>query len=200
MILIPNILSILRAFCSIPFFYYFAPDTMEISIIVLLLAGLTNMFDGILARRLNKISIFGYLADAIADKIFIFTVLYCFTFYNQIENGLIPIWMSFIILFREVVVMLIQLLSVLNISNPMTDRPPWGKPRMFSLAIVAIIGMSLLSLSPEHMAISQSQKIIYYMAFIPVVLTSVSCIKTINLFMQVVSTNFSKCTTTEIFV
>lgn len=85
---IPNMLSILRiilVFVFIFCFFYF--DEAYIALIVFLLAGLTDVIDGYLARRNNWITKLGKILDPFADKLMQCTVLVCL-----LIKDLIPWW------------------------------------------------------------------------------------------------------------
>lgn len=81
---IPNILSLVRL-ALIPVFavLYLKSDTIPVlvywALCVLLFSGLTDLFDGMIARRFNQISESGKLLDPIADKLTQITVLICVT-------------------------------------------------------------------------------------------------------------------------
>jgi CDP-diacylglycerol--glycerol-3-phosphate 3-phosphatidyltransferase len=64
-----------------------------------ILASLTDLLDGYLAKRFNQITDFGRLMDPIADKILILSALLAF-----VEMKIIPAWMVLAILFRELAV------------------------------------------------------------------------------------------------
>jgi len=84
---IPNILSGIRI-CMVPVFIYLFFEHSEriyLALLVFLLAGLTDVIDGYLARRNNWITNLGKLLDPLADKLMECTVLVCFT-----VNGTIP--------------------------------------------------------------------------------------------------------------
>jgi len=82
---IPNILSGIRimlvpAFIYLFFYYY---DThIYIPLCVFLLAGITDIADGYLARRNNWITNLGKLLDPLADKLMQCSVLVCFAIKN----------------------------------------------------------------------------------------------------------------------
>ncbi len=81
---IPNVLSLIRLLL-IPLFavLYLKSDTMPVlvywALAALFLSGLTDLFDGAIARRFNQISEIGKLLDPIADKLTQITVLICVT-------------------------------------------------------------------------------------------------------------------------
>ena len=60
--------------------------------ILFLIAGLTDVLDGFLARRLNKVSLFGAMLDQICDKIFIIGTLTAMAAAGLLQNWmLVPV-------------------------------------------------------------------------------------------------------------
>lgn len=68
---IPNILSILR----LPLAFVFLQGNPTYRVLAISIALLTDGLDGLLARKLKKITRFGTLIDPITDKFFVFFVL-----------------------------------------------------------------------------------------------------------------------------
>ncbi len=72
---IPNLITLLRILL-IPFLYYFAFSQQKILFVLFLtLAGLSDFFDGFIARKLHQTSQFGAQFDSFADDIVNFSVL-----------------------------------------------------------------------------------------------------------------------------
>lgn len=92
---IPNILTLFRLFL-VPIFIivFFSPLEYYLyySVTIFIIAGITNVLDGYIARKYNLITKWGQVIDPFADKIMQLAVLFCFTI-----KGLIPIW--FIIIY-----------------------------------------------------------------------------------------------------
>ena len=68
---IPNMLSVFRI-VLIPVFltaYFMFPDYIWLSAIILLISGLTDVVDGIIARKCNMITQLGKILDPLADKL-----------------------------------------------------------------------------------------------------------------------------------
>lgn len=77
-ITIPNILSFFRL-CLIPvivWLYCFKRDYL-MTALVLVISGITDIIDGIIARKFDMISDFGKAFDPIADKLTQISVLFC---------------------------------------------------------------------------------------------------------------------------
>ncbi len=67
--------------------------------VVFILASLTDMLDGKIARKYNLVTNFGKIMDPLADKVLVYAA-----FCLLIETGLMPGWMLIVILAREFVV------------------------------------------------------------------------------------------------
>lgn len=78
---IPNILSFFRL-CLIPVivWLYIGRGDYFWTLMVLLLSGLTDIVDGIIARKFHMISDFGKALDPIADKLTQMAMLFCLVF------------------------------------------------------------------------------------------------------------------------
>jgi len=95
---IPNILSVIRIF-MIPVFVYFFFEYYEnlyLALIVFLLAGLTDIIDGYLARRNGWITNVGKVLDPLADKLLQCTVLICLA-----VKEVTPYWFAGMFILKE---------------------------------------------------------------------------------------------------
>lgn len=91
---IPNILSFIRLL-MVPLFaiIFFSdlPDNKLIALAVFLLAGLTDIIDGYLARKNNWITDVGKILDPLADKLMQFTAFVCLAIKNSFLTFLVVI-------------------------------------------------------------------------------------------------------------
>ena len=69
---IPNILSFIRIIIIIPFVLYFLNDDYLMAALMLIFSGLSDMFDGIIARKRGIVTDFGKLMDPLSDKTLVF--------------------------------------------------------------------------------------------------------------------------------
>lgn len=90
------------------------------AVILALLAGLTDLLDGYLARKYNWVSDFGALMDPLADKIFVTG-----TMLMAVEYRIIPAWIAIAVLFREFMVTGLRTLAAKKQVVISADR--WGK-------------------------------------------------------------------------
>ena len=66
---IPNLMSAARII-MVPFFaYFYLRDELLTAVIFLLLSGLSDLFDGMIARKYNQVTELGKMLDPLADKI-----------------------------------------------------------------------------------------------------------------------------------
>ena len=75
---IPNILSFFRL-CLIPVivWLYVGKQDYLWTLLILTLSGVTDIVDGIIARRFNMVSNFGKAFDPVADKLTQMAMLFC---------------------------------------------------------------------------------------------------------------------------
>ena len=96
---LPNKLTILRIIMILPFLlvlYLDIPFANIIALVIFILASLTDMLDGKIARKENLITDFGKFADPLADKMLVTAAMLWF-----VECGQMPGWALFVVLLRE---------------------------------------------------------------------------------------------------
>ena len=74
---------------------------------VFILASLTDLLDGHIARSRNMITDFGKFMDPLADKVLVMTAMVCFC-----AVGRFPAWALVIVIFREFAVSGLRLIAV----------------------------------------------------------------------------------------
>jgi CDP-diacylglycerol--glycerol-3-phosphate 3-phosphatidyltransferase len=103
---LPNQLTVLRIILTPVFLYFFLsenPFYIQISLVIYLVAALTDWYDGWLARKFNYITEWGKFWDPLADKILTSTV-----FIGFVIVKLLPLWMVMLIIFRDLYVTLLR--------------------------------------------------------------------------------------------
>lgn len=105
---IPNILSFFRI-CLIPVivWLYIGKENYLLTLVILILSGVTDVVDGIIARKCNMISDFGKAFDPIADKLTQAAMLCCLV--SRFQHMLIPLGMLVI---KEVCTGITALISI----------------------------------------------------------------------------------------
>ena len=121
---IPNALTMLRL-VLIPVFvivFFNTPRDQDkvAAFIIFAVASITDMFDGMLARKLNQITDFGKLFDPLADKVMVITAMVC-----QAIIGVFP-WVAIVIVAAKELVMLFGGMFMLS-RGVVVYSNYWGK-------------------------------------------------------------------------
>lgn len=101
---LPNKLTMLRVI-MVPFFVVFLlmtpnyPGFKWVAFGLFVVASLTDLLDGYIARKYNLITNFGKFMDPLADKLLVSAALVCLT-----ALGFIPAWMTIVIISREFII------------------------------------------------------------------------------------------------
>ena len=146
---LPNILTVSRIFAVLIFVVMASIAHLDamgdksyvctmrvIAVVLALLAGLTDLLDGYLARKYHWISDFGALMDPLADKIFVTG-----TMLIAVEYRLIPAWIAIAVLFREFMVTGLRTLAAKKQVVISADR--WGKLKTaMQMSMLGIAGIA----------------------------------------------------------
>jgi len=96
---IPNFISILRIFLSIPVVWMLLQHNFGVALVLFAIAGISDGLDGYLAKHYGWESRLGGLLDPLADKILlVFSVLSL----GWLE--LLPAWLVFAVILRDLVI------------------------------------------------------------------------------------------------
>lgn len=144
---LPNKLTILRII-MIPFFVFFLlyqggeNDTYRmISLVLFIVASLTDLLDGKIARKYNLVTNFGKFMDPLADKLLVCSALICL-----IELKQLPAWMVIIIISREFIISGFRLVASDN--GIVIAASYWGKWKTtFQMLAVILLILNLPALS-----------------------------------------------------
>lgn len=105
---IPNLLSLLRIFMIPPLVWlYCIKEDYFATLVLLTLSSITDVADGIIARRFNMISDFGKAFDPVADKLTQAVMLFCLT--ARFELMLLPL---LLLVVKETIAAITGILSI----------------------------------------------------------------------------------------
>ena len=141
---VPNKLTVSRLALTVAFLaaiFCELPFSKTAALILFSIAGLTDYFDGKIARRDKLITNFGTLMDPLADKI-----LTCSAFIAFVGSGKMAAWMVVIIVTRELAITGLRLLAASK--QVVLAAEGYGKHKTIS-QIVAIISLLVLISYPE---------------------------------------------------
>ncbi len=145
---LPNKLTMFRVLL-IPFFVIFmlmeitAADKW-IALAIFIVASLTDLLDGKIARKYNLVTNFGKFMDPLADKLLVCSALICL-----VELGKLPAWMVIVIIAREFIISGFRLIASDN--GVVIAASYWGKFKttfqmiMICLLIADIAAIQILT-------------------------------------------------------
>ncbi len=138
---VPNTLTIIRIF-MVPLLVVVLltefPGKEFWGLAIFLLAALTDLMDGMIARRTGKTTVTGALLDPIADKL-----LMSAAFISLVELGLAPSWIVTVIVGREFAVTGLRLIALER--GIAISANAWGKAKTGS----QVVAVSLLILGRQ---------------------------------------------------
>lgn len=98
---LPNMLSFLRILLIPWFLYTYHHGDMGTAMVIMIVAILTDWFDGRVARWTNDVSEMGKIIDPLADKLCLGSVALYFLWVGQL-----PLWFVLFVLVRDIVIFL----------------------------------------------------------------------------------------------
>ena len=134
----PNKLTTFREIL-IPFFVFFmlAPDMTGINhyiaAAIFIVASLTDLLDGKIARKYNLVTNFGKFMDPLADKLLVCSAMICL-----IQTGQLAAWIVVIIIAREFIISGFRLIASDN--GVVIAASYWGKFKTtFQMLMVIVL-------------------------------------------------------------
>ena len=164
---LPNRLTLFRVIL-IPFFVAVLlvfPDSINGRLAadgIFILASLTDMLDGKIARKYNLVTNFGKFMDPLADKLLVCSAMICL-----IELQEIPSWVVIIIISREFIISGFRLIASDN--GIVIAASYWGKFKTVFQMLMIIVMIA----EPLHPALNMLAAILMWIAL---VLTIVSLV------------------------
>lgn len=133
---LPNKITIFRV-CMIPFFLIFLlipelPYGRLIAAVIFVIAALSDLLDGYIARKHNLVTNFGKFMDPLADKLLVSSALICFVELKQLSA-----WIVVIIISREFIISGFRLIASDN--GVVIAAGWWGKLKTNAQMIMSVM-------------------------------------------------------------
>ena len=155
---LPNKLTVFRVILIVPFVLLMLGSSAQwdwfmavfggivdyadyIALGIFIIASLTDLLDGKIARRYNLVTNFGKFMDPLADKLLVCSALICL-----IELDRIPAWIVIIIISRELIISGFRLVAADN--RVVIAANYWGKFKTtFQIIMVCLMIVNIESLN-----------------------------------------------------
>ncbi len=177
MLSLPNILTLSRIF-AVPILVFLLwpsskpmgmqpmPLDYAFAFVLYCLMGITDYFDGYLARAQGTVSKLGVFLDPIADKIMIAAVILMLVFTRDVDGW--HVIAALIILLREMIVSgLREFLAGLQISVPVSKLAKWKT----TFQLVSLGGVILAGSMPDWILLKQAALVLLWIAAVLTMIT-----------------------------
>ena len=134
---LPNKLTVFRVILVIPFVALLLNGYDLWAVAVFIIASLTDLMDGKIARKYNLITDFGKFMDPLADKLLVCAAMICL-----VEMGRLPAWMVIVIISREFIISGFRLVASDN--GVVIAASYWGKFKTtFQMLMIIVLILNL---------------------------------------------------------
>ena len=141
---LPNRLTVLRIIMTPLFMAAMLinfPHHYLVALVLFVVASLTDMLDGKIARARNLVTNFGKFLDPLADKMLTTAAFLAFL---KDGFGVGIAWVLFIVLFREFMIASLRLVVVSSDSKKVIAANMWGKLKTVTQMVAIIFGIAVL--------------------------------------------------------
>ncbi len=154
---LPNKITIFRVF-MIPIFVFFMlisgiPGGRYIAAVIFIIAALSDLLDGYIARKYNLVTNFGKFMDPLADKLLVSSALICL-----VDLKLLPAWIVIIIIAREFIISGFRLIASDN--GVVIAAGWWGKIKTTVQMIMSV----MLIINLDFALINVLEQVAIYLA------------------------------------
>ncbi len=155
-----NVMTMLRMALA-PVFLFFlirgTADDLLIALIIFIVAIITDMLDGYLARKLDCVSNFGKFMDPLADKLLVLSAFITFA-----VTGRITLWIVMAVVLRELVIMGFRVLAAgRGIYIYASNWAKW-KAGFQMVTVIAFLALGYIRLLPGGVITNKLSIVLYY--------------------------------------
>ena len=173
---LPNQLTVLRIILSPVFLIFFLSDIIwmkQVSVVIYIVAALSDWYDGWLARKFNYITSWGKFWDPLADKILTSAAFLGFAIVE-----LIPWWMVIIIVGRDVLITLLRVFSDMKSYSFTTSYYAKWKTLLQMIFLYYLLILYVAQFTPEinsvyaeTISVMLNEQLIFFVALIITIIT-----------------------------
>lgn len=143
---IPNIISLFRLLLTLPISYIFLNYNKidggnEYVIYIILIAFISDLLDGYIARKTNSVTELGKIIDPLADKCLTAIVVFSMWYYNYFSTTLFCI-----IVFRDILIFVAGFITSLKIKK-VVSSDYIGKFTVFTIGLAILVKLYFIELN-----------------------------------------------------
>ena len=167
MLNLPNFLTLIRI-VAIPFFLVLLASHLYMdALVVFILGGVTDAFDGFIARWMNQKTSLGAILDPVADKLLLMS---SFIMLGMMDA--IPLWLVVLVVSRDTVI----LFGYVAISSLLDQRPevqPTIAGKLSTVFQLITVGVVLLMMARSQLLESWLDDALIYLTAVTTVISGV---------------------------
>ena len=155
---IPNLLSLLRMALVPPFIIALINGQTKRALLIVVVAGISDVLDGFIARFFNQQSLLGSYLDPLADKLLV-TAAYVTLAVPGLHRGFqIPAWVTVVVIARDVLLVVVAL--VLYLAAGVRSFPPSVLSKITT--VVQILAVAIVLLTPVWPELDTAALVLVY--------------------------------------
>jgi cardiolipin synthase len=149
-----NQLTLLRMLLVPPFVILLLYGHQGWALITFMAAGVTDLFDGLIARRTGQKTTLGAWLDPMADKLLLVSMFVMLTLPGIGSANRLPLWFTVLVLSRDITIVLT--VAVVNLAiGPRTFRPSiFGKVATATYIVTGVITLYFNYIGVESPAVT----------------------------------------------
>jgi cardiolipin synthase len=153
-----NQLTILRIVVVPVFIILLVYKELGWALFAFVLAGITDVLDGVIARRFGQKTSIGAVLDPLADKLLMTSAILILSLPQMEFANTVPRWLMVIIIFRDVFILLVSLIVVLMVGWRVFTPSLYGKA---STVMQVLTVFAVLFLNWRHLPVPQLNVVFY---------------------------------------
>jgi cardiolipin synthase len=154
MLTIPNLLTLLRLLLAPCFIGAAMRGNHTLAFILFVTAAVTDIFDGVIARRLNQRSRLGAFLDPAADKLLMVSGFLYYTV-AELPRVRIPMWLTYTVFIRDVLLVFFAYLLYTRV-NVKAFPPTWlGKTSTVLQAVTLSAAVAVNAFLPQLLGFAE---------------------------------------------
>ncbi len=145
---VPNLLSLLRMALVAPFIIALLNNQIARALVIVVVAGVSDVVDGFIARFFHQESLLGTYLDPLADKLLVMAAFVVLSLPGVQHRFAIPAWVAVVVISRDVLLVIVAL--VLYLAAGLRRFPPSVLSKITTLFQIGTVLLVLLAnLWPE---------------------------------------------------
>jgi CDP-diacylglycerol--glycerol-3-phosphate 3-phosphatidyltransferase len=133
-----NSISFLRIFLAIPTILYLLDFNYTGTALCMIIAYISDLADGYIARKTNTISELGKALDPIADKLYVAALLIV-----MVSKNMVPLWFASIVIGKDILIVAGVIIARKKIGAILPSNY-WGKAAVLTTIITLFLSVSAI--------------------------------------------------------